>query len=133
MGALLAAGIPAVNSVALPSLPGNGPSISAPATGTISEPCATPHAQFGFALGDKLGSLGAANAKWSDDLWHKYQQYVGRVRAMAPSGLNLRDCDRWLWDQDKQRDLQKELAGRPGHRIAGPLQPFATTKAPRSA
>jgi hypothetical protein len=58
------------------------------------------------ALGgfDRLG-----NMKWSDDLWREYQQFRDAVRAKAPSDLILRDCDRWLWGQDKRQTMLHDL------------------------
>ena len=58
-------------------------------------------------LGDfsKLGSM-----KWSTEQWLGYQRYIAAVQAAAPSGLSLRDCDRWLWGQDKRKAMQAELA-----------------------
>jgi hypothetical protein len=51
-----------------------------------------------------------ADMKWSVDLWREYQRFVIAVRATAPSGLSLRDCDRWLWGQDKRKTMLGELA-----------------------
>jgi hypothetical protein len=48
--------------------------------------------------------------KWSAETWRAYQQFIAAVRDSAPSGLSLRDCDRWLWGKDKQRTLVAELA-----------------------
>jgi hypothetical protein len=50
------------------------------------------------------------NMKWSPAVWREYQRYVVAVRDAAPRGLSLRDCDRWLWGQNKQEALLKELA-----------------------
>ncbi len=48
--------------------------------------------------------------RWSPKLWSEYQRFVDAVRAAAPEGLSLRDCDRWLWGKDKQATLRSELA-----------------------
>ena len=53
----------------------------------------------------KLGDM-----KWSPEAWQEYQRFVVAVRGKAPQGLNLRDCDRWLWGQNKQETLRNELA-----------------------
>jgi hypothetical protein len=52
--------------------------------------------------------------KWSHAVWEEYQVFMFAVRdcaerAGAPQGLSLRDCDRWLWGQDKQKTLRKEI------------------------
>ncbi len=47
--------------------------------------------------------------QWSPMVWREYQRFVGAVRAAAPEGLSLRDCDRWLWGKDKQAALRSEL------------------------
>lgn len=66
------------------------------------------------ALGD-FDRLG--NMKWSEKLWQEYQRFITAVRNATPSGLTLRECDRWLWGRDKRRDLRNELA------CAGPGSP----------
>jgi hypothetical protein len=48
--------------------------------------------------------------KWSPEMWRRYQQFVGAIRAAAPSGLSLRECDRWLWGRDKQAAMEAEIA-----------------------
>ena len=53
----------------------------------------------------KLGGM-----KWSPKTWGEYQRFISAVRDAAPQGLSLRDCDRWLWGQDKQKALLMELA-----------------------
>ncbi len=58
-----------------------------------------------------LGAFHQLGGKpWSPDTWHEYQRFVIAVRDAAPQGLSLRDCDRWLWGQNKQETLLKELA-----------------------
>ncbi len=52
----------------------------------------------------KLGST-----KWSSEAWQEYERFVIAVQAAAPKGLSLRDCDRWLWGQNKRKTLHKEL------------------------
>jgi hypothetical protein len=47
--------------------------------------------------------------KWSVELWREYQRFIDAVRAAAPSGLSLRDCDRWLWGRDKRKAMLAEL------------------------
>ncbi len=49
---------------------------------------------------------------WSPTFWKEYQRYVGAVRDAASQGLSLRDCDRWLWGQNKRDTLVNELADR---------------------
>ncbi len=51
-----------------------------------------------------------ANMKWSVELWWEYQHFIDAVRAAAPSGLSLRDCDRWLWGRDKGKAMRAELS-----------------------
>jgi hypothetical protein len=46
---------------------------------------------------------------WSPDTWVGYERFIAAARAAAPSGLSLRDCDRWLWGKDKQRTMVAEL------------------------
>jgi hypothetical protein len=48
--------------------------------------------------------------KWSHKAWQEYQRFVVAVQAAAPQGLSLRDCDRWLWGQNKRQALLNELA-----------------------
>lgn len=50
--------------------------------------------------------------KWSPKAWQEYQRFVVAVRAAAPQGLSLRDCDRWLWGENKRETLLNELAQR---------------------
>ena len=50
-----------------------------------------------------------ANMKWSVELWREYRRFVDAVRTAAPSGFSLRDCDRWLWGQDKRQTMLLEL------------------------
>jgi hypothetical protein len=47
--------------------------------------------------------------KWSHDVWKEYQQFISEVKRAAPQELSLRDCDRWLWGQDKRETLRNEL------------------------
>jgi hypothetical protein len=54
------------------------------------------------------------NMPWSPAAWEEYQVFIGAVRdcaarAGAPPGTSLRDCDRWLWGQDKREMLREEL------------------------
>jgi hypothetical protein len=53
---------------------------------------------------DAFHQLGDRN--WSAEAWRDYQRYVGAVRDAAPQGLSLRECDRWLCGQDKQKTLR---------------------------
>ena len=55
-----------------------------------------------------------ANMKWSIELWREYQRFVLAVRSAARPGLSLRDCDRWLWGEDKRRAMLVELTGTSG-------------------
>lgn len=48
--------------------------------------------------------------KWSPEFWKEYQRFLVAVRDAAPQGLSLRDCDRWLWGQNKRQALLNELA-----------------------
>lgn len=50
------------------------------------------------------------DVKWSREAWQEYKRFVAAVRAAAPAGLSLRDCDRWLWGRSKQEALRSELA-----------------------
>ena len=43
-------------------------------------------------------------------LWDRYLAFVEAVRASAPAGYSLRDCDRLLWGRSRRRDLQQWLA-----------------------
>jgi len=52
----------------------------------------------------KLGSM-----KWSAKAWEEYQRFLVAVRSAAPQALSLRDCDRWLWGQDKRKAMLAEL------------------------
>jgi hypothetical protein len=52
---------------------------------------------------------GLVNMRWSPAAWREYQRFTAAVRDAAPQGLCLRDCDRWLWGQDKRESLCKEL------------------------
>jgi hypothetical protein len=47
--------------------------------------------------------------QWSPIVWGEYRRFIDAVRAAAPEGLSLRDCDRWLWGKDKQATLRSEL------------------------
>jgi hypothetical protein len=44
-----------------------------------------------------------------ENLWSKYQRYLSAVRQIAPTGLSLRDCDRWLWGKSRYEDFVKVL------------------------
>ena len=48
--------------------------------------------------------------KWSANTWREYLRFMAAVRMAAPQGLSLRDCDRWLWGQNKKKALLTELA-----------------------
>jgi hypothetical protein len=52
----------------------------------------------------------ANRERWSSKVWQDYRLFVDAVRHAAPIGLSLRDCDRWLWGQDKREAMLKELA-----------------------
>jgi len=47
--------------------------------------------------------------RFSEQLWSDYQKFISAVRAKAPHGLSLRECDRWLWGADKRRVMREEL------------------------
>jgi hypothetical protein len=66
---------------------------------------------YDIRLCDRLGAFrNLVNMKWSPRLWEEYQRFVAAVRSEAPEGLTLRDCDRWLWGEDKKRVLLHDLA-----------------------
>jgi hypothetical protein len=52
------------------------------------------------------------NRAWSDGLWDDYQRFTATVCLAAPSGLSLRDCDRWLWGKSRQKQLAEEIASK---------------------
>jgi hypothetical protein len=59
---------------------------------------------------NRLGAFHSlASRSWSPEVWQDYQHFIAAVRDAAPSGLSLRDCDRWLWGQDKGEALLREL------------------------
>lgn len=47
-----------------------------------------------------------ANRVSVKNTWNGYQDFVKAVKAAAPKGLNLRDCDRWLWAKDLAETLE---------------------------
>jgi hypothetical protein len=42
-----------------------------------------------------------------ESLWSGYLEYVAAVRAACPSGLSLRNCDRYLWARNVTNGLQQ--------------------------
>ena len=58
------------------------------------------------ALGghDSLGSQ-----RWSSTLWQHYQSFVRAVRQAAPNAKCLRECDQFVWGQDKEKVLRADL------------------------
>jgi hypothetical protein len=58
-----------------------------------------------------LGKFKHLGAKQSfDALWQEYLAYKASVEAAAPSGLTLREKDRYLWGRSFYEDLQRDLA-----------------------
>jgi len=53
----------------------------------------------------RLGTM-----KPGPEMWREYQRFMEHVRAEAPPGFSLRDCDRWLWGRDKQARMIAELS-----------------------
>ena len=43
-------------------------------------------------------------------LWARYCEFMLAVRDAAPTGLSLRDCDRFLWGRSRRDDLEAWLA-----------------------
>jgi hypothetical protein len=81
--------------------------------------------------------LGGLN--WSVKTWPKYQQFVAAVRKTAVRDgarpdSSLRDCDRWLWGQNKQNAMLEEVASADKEAAARRLKlaPAATGR-PRTA
>jgi hypothetical protein len=63
---------------------------------------------------DALGGFHKLNRTWSQELWVGYQEFIEAVRAEAlkagaPAGTSLRDCDRWLWGKHKQEQMCREI------------------------
>lgn len=44
-----------------------------------------------------------------ENLWHEYQAFKRAVEAAAPSKLNLRDKDRYLWGKSFYEQLMKDV------------------------
>jgi hypothetical protein len=58
----------------------------------------------------QLGSFQNLSNRMSvTNTWNGYQEFVGAVKAAAPKGLNLRDCDRWLWAKDRAERLAEVI------------------------
>jgi hypothetical protein len=63
----------------------------------------------------QLLSNRARNARdWSrfDKIWSGYEKYRDAVLASGPSGLSLREKDRYLWGMSSARQLEKDIAAR---------------------
>lgn len=50
-----------------------------------------------------------ANRRKAATLWPAYQDYMHAVREATPTGLSLRDCDRWLWARNAARGLEQVI------------------------
>lgn len=67
---------------------------------------------FDIRVCNRLGAFHElGDIKWSPKAWQEYQRFVSAVRRAAPPGLSLRDCDRWLWGENKRDALLNELSG----------------------
>lgn len=44
-----------------------------------------------------------------DRIWSGYQEYLEAVRSAAPSGLSLRDADRFLWGKSAAEQLAQDV------------------------
>jgi len=61
---------------------------------------------------EQLGAFeGLADRQFSETLWHDYRSYVSVVSRAAPSGLSLRDKDRFLWARSFYEGVMKDLRG----------------------
>ena len=50
-----------------------------------------------------------SNLTKRDRVWPEYKLFVAAVRKAAPTGLSLRDCDRFLWARSGARQLEKDI------------------------
>lgn len=61
-------------------------------------------------------SLGAfhhlANTSSFDRVWRGYEEFLARVREASPSGLSLRDADRYLWGKSFSDQLNRDIEQR---------------------
>jgi hypothetical protein len=75
---------------------------------------------YDFRVCEQLGRFHEL-ANWSDfnKIWSGYEQYQDAVLAAAPSGLSLRDKDRYLWGRSSARQLEEDIAAR----FAKPMEP----------
>jgi len=59
---------------------------------------------------EQLGAFeGLGDRQFSDTLWDDYCSYMAVVSRAAPSGLSLRDKDRFLWARSFYEGVMKEL------------------------
>lgn len=58
----------------------------------------------------QLGAFeGLADRQFSETLWDDYRSYMAVVSRAAPSGLSLRDKDRFLWARSFYEGVMKDL------------------------
>lgn len=59
---------------------------------------------------EQLGAFeGLADRQFSETLWEDYRSYMAVVSRAAPSGLSLRDKDRFLWARSFYEGVMKDL------------------------
>jgi hypothetical protein len=60
----------------------------------------------------QLGAFeGLADKHYSEALWDDYRSYMAVMTRAAPSGLSLRDKDRFLWARSFYEGVMKDLQG----------------------
>ena len=71
---------------------------------------------------EQLGAFqGLADRQFSDTLWDDYRSYMAVVSRAAPSGLSLRDKDRFLWARSFYEGVLRDLT--PGDGEAASARP----------
>ncbi len=59
---------------------------------------------------EQLGAFeGLADRQFSESLWDEYCRYMAVVRRAAPSGLSLRDKDRFVWARSFYEGVMRDL------------------------
>ena len=59
---------------------------------------------------EQLGDFGWVQTRTRyDDLWDGYEKYMAAVGAAAPTELDLRDKDRWLWGKSFSEQLRRDI------------------------
>jgi hypothetical protein len=66
-------------------------------------------ALYDYRVRDQIEGFPKLSGSNFDKLWDGYQQYIANVSRLAPSGLSLRDKDRYLYGKSNAAQLRKEI------------------------